>query len=250
MKRFVFFAFLTVFAACLLGGCAKNDPEKALSRAREAAVAGNWREAFAISEKLESSFPQNIRVLLMLAVSADQCGETDRAIDAARRAVLLDGKSFAAQYTLGRIYSRIPERRNEALQILAKAYGLKKDDPGTLILMCNTAKAAGNKNYESYLKLLASLDYQQLPVVRNNLGVIAAARGELTQAQKDFAAANAQKEPRAILNIAKLFDYYRRDPQTAIIFYNQFLRAVAGNQDFAGDKAETEQRLKQLRSRR
>ena len=250
MKKSIVLTTLAATIALFFCGCADNTPEKSLSRAREAAVSGNWQEAYSLAEKLEEIYPQNIRVLLMLAVSADKCGKTDRAIDAARRAVLLDDKSFAAQYTLGKIYSNIPERRNEALQILAKAYSLKNDDPAALILMCNTAKISGNRNYENYLKVLEKTDPAQRPGVRNNLGVAAAKRGDLKQAQSDFAVATSAGEPVALLNTARFFDYYSRNPKFAVSFYRQFLRAAADKNEFAGDRAEVERRIRQLQTKR
>lgn len=248
MKHFFNFFLAAVMTAAFCG-CSKPTPAKALSRVKDAAVAGNWRDAYNQCSKLEKSYPENEKVLLMLAVSAEKCSEIDRAIDAANRAYELNKTSFAAVYTLGRLYSNIPHRQSEALQLLLQARELSPQDQNVLILICNTAAATNHKNAISYLNDLSRSNKKLSGTVFNNISTVFAKNGKIDAAIKTFSIAEKvlANDPQVFLNSARFYDYWVKSPALAVSKYNHFIKLAGKRKEFRAAVAEASTRIKQLK---
>ncbi len=246
------FWMMAILVGTMISGCSDRTPEAALSHAKEAAEAGNWRDAYHQAQRLEKSYPQNIRVLLMLALAAEKCGETDQAIDAARRAGLLNDQSFAAKYTLGRLYCGIPARRNEAKKLLISAYRLRPQDPDLITLLCNLAVETGDPGAEKFLNVLKGLGHDQDPALYNALGIALARRQQYPAAQTAFAQAEklAPEHPVIRLNAARFYDYYLNQKAGAIERYQQFIRLTRQRPEYQSRQADVIARITQLKKPR
>jgi tetratricopeptide (TPR) repeat protein len=246
MKHFFNFFLAAVMTAAFCG-CSKPTPAKALSRVKDAAVAGNWRDAYNQCSKLEKSSPENEKVLLMLAVSAEKCGEIDRAIDAANRAYELNKTSFAAVYTLGRLYSLDPLRCADAVNTLVAALKLKPESADTRVLICNVL---GRMSSPAALRYLLQLQKDERfandPGLHSQLGVIYARSGKLSPALQSFL--KAYKADRdnidVIFNAARFCEFYAKNRRVSRQLYASFESKASGKEAYTAELEEARGAMK------
>ena len=130
MRRFFKGLAATVLGViCLLpAGCGSRTADGCLVKAKEYADSGEWKEALKQARRAVELEPDNVSGLVFRAVASEKCGERDLALDSALQAVKINPESFAAQYTLGRIYASDPARYADAMNALEQALRLKPDD--------------------------------------------------------------------------------------------------------------------------
>lgn len=154
---------LALFAGTLLFcGCSRQE-EHPMDKALQAAAENRWEKADKPSLEALKKTPDNVNALVLRAVVCERLDRYDEAVENAVKAVNIDSNSFAALYTLGRLYEKDRRRRSDAVNLLIKANRLKPDHPAPLILLANLHQP-GQKG--SYLAALARLpQYSNAPEV-------------------------------------------------------------------------------------
>lgn len=125
-----------------------------MNKALQEASAGRWENADKPSAEALKKTPDNVNALVLRAVICERLERYDEAVENALKAVSIDGNSFAALYTLGRLYEKDRRRRSDAVNLLIKANRLRPDHPSPLILLANLHQP-GQKG--SYLAALSRL---------------------------------------------------------------------------------------------
>jgi tetratricopeptide (TPR) repeat protein len=249
MKHIVFksAAAGVVFAlGVTLAGCGDGTPEQAMARAVAFAGQGRWDKASQIAERTARRYPDMVASQILRAVTAERCGDRNTALDAARRAVELDPESFEARYTLGRLYAADTARASEAEQVLIKAWKMRRDDVRVKILLCNVAMAMNSPRAIGYLSMISRLpELKDSAELKNQFAVSYVRKGDITSAQRYFAAAfrAGRSNPEIILNVARFYDGCLRNGKVAARLYGEYLR-TAGIDD--SGKVEAAARLSHL----
>ena len=152
---------VALFAGTLLFcGCSRQETHP-MTRALQEASEGNWEKADKPSAEALKKTPDNVNALVLRAVVCERLERYDEAVENARKAVSIDSNSFAALYTLGRLYAN--RRPAEAKDLLVKAYRLRPDHGSPLIILANL-HTPGRKG--SYLSALLGLpEYANSPEV-------------------------------------------------------------------------------------
>lgn len=127
----------------------EDHPEVALERAQWALDAGDVQTAIGVLESVTSRQTTTRRLRArawsMVAVARDLEGDRERALEAARRALELDGSSPYAFISL----AGLAERRgayNEALEHLRRAWGMAPSDVSLLVRISGVAERAGKRS--------------------------------------------------------------------------------------------------------
>ena len=240
----------TLLSSCLFGLCScSKTPEESLSAAVSAAERNQWKSCRKHIEKALAGYPDHIGALLLRAVACEQLGDYEHAIDSAERAVKLNPESFAALYTLGRIYSTSELRRNDAVSPLLRAYNLKPQDTDTLILLCNAMSEINPRQAPSFLKLLEQKrDFNGKAAICNQFAVAYAKQGQLIPAQQMFnrAYAASPADLDILFNVARFYDRYNSVPPVARKLYLEFRNRASGQPERAEQLAEAERRISEL----
>ncbi|MBE6384396.1 MAG: hypothetical protein E7048_01880 [Lentisphaerae bacterium] len=150
-------------------GCSPQK-EQPMNTALKYAMAGEWAKADRPSAEAILKTPDNINALILRALVCEKLDRLDEAIENAYKAVVIDSNSFAAVYTLGRLYvsdavrntllntnaskRRAALRRSEAINLLIKANRIRSDHPLPLVLLCNLHNP---RQKSSYLAALSKL---------------------------------------------------------------------------------------------
>ena len=143
-----------IAAAVMLWGCGKGTPEENYISAIRAGETGNWKEAAKFADRAAAAAPNHTGILIMRAIACEEIGNYDQAVESAHRAVKLAPDNFAAQYTLGRLYSSNPLRNAEAINTLNAALKLRPDSVETMVLICNMFNRMGAVDAYNYLMRL------------------------------------------------------------------------------------------------
>ena len=249
MKLFNLFCFAAFCAAFLLTACGPEPTadewmRKSLASAKEA----KWSRALDQAENAVEKAPASTLANVLLAIALENNNRPDEALTAAVRAGS-DNNSFIAQYTLGRLYCR-QQKYDSSVKPLTRALELRPDDANTLILL---ARAKLRLNTEDALnlnkRLLSIPQFNQSPVIYNELGVLQVLKGEPKKATALFLKALSldADNPHLNLNTAILYDYYLGNQMMASKYYNSFLRLSANRRELLDEYKEVQTRLEILR---
>ena len=236
----------------LAAGCGPGTVDECLNAGADRGANGDWKGALKMAKRAESLSENNVPALVLRAIAHEQLGERDLALDAARKAAAQNPESFAAQYTLGRLYAADPTRYSDALPPLTRAAKLRSfRDKNTLILLSNTTAALRSPSAGNWMGFLArtSPEVANDAVFRNLLGIVRTRAGKLDLAKQEFTRAYQldRSNPVVVYNIGTFFDRYASNPRAAAQFYNAFLRLAGDNVQYAGLKSGVAARLSQLR---
>ena len=241
MKHF-FCALLGVSLLSLIAGCGNNNPFKT---AEKAADAGNWKMAMASAEQAVKNHPQDVKGLLLLAVAADKCNQREIALNAALRAVKINEKDFAAQYTLGRLCVAGETERVEGLKHLIAAHELNPNAVEPLILICNTMQKMNHQQTASFLLKLQNFEgYNANADLCNNLAIAYMKKGQTAGAKFIFMKAYNldPNNPDILLNMARFFEttkWWRLSGN----YYRFFLQKAANRPEYRDEVSAVQQRL-------
>ena len=249
MKLFNLFCFAAFCAAFLLTACGPEPTadewmRKSLASAKEA----KWSRALDQAENAVEKAPASTLANVLLAIALENNNRPDEALTAAVRAGS-DNNSFIAQYTLGRLYCR-QQKYDSSVKPLTRALELRPDDANTLILL---ARAKLRLNTEDALnlnkRLLSIPQFNQSPVIYNELGVLQVLKGEPKKATALFLKALSldADNPHLNLNNAILHDYHLGDLMKARQYYNSFLRLAANRRELLDEYKEVQTRLEIIR---
>ena len=249
------YVFCLTFAAVLAftTGCGPSrDVDTLLREAAAENAAGRPEEALALAKKAVSQDSKRADALIFQAVMFEKTGKPDAAVDSAKKAAELEPDSFAAQYTLGRLYSLRRESGPDALAALGKAIAIRPGDRDTLILLANVAMSLHPDQAKSYLfalardsRLRSSSEYQ------NQLGIILARSNSPKAAGEAFLAGCRVPgaSPVISFNLARCMDLYLNNPRSAAALYRRYLDLAPGDEINAEPRRVAEARLRALQRR-
>lgn len=233
----------------LPAGCGSNTADGCLARASERASGGDWNGALKLARRAVELEPDNVPALIFRAVACERCGERDLALDSALQAVKINPESFAAQYTLGRLYSADPARYADAMNALEQALRLKPDDTNALILLCNVSVAMHSRQAVNHLLALKRRpEFAKNPALDNQLGIALVRAGNFNAAKQAFmdACRNSKNNPDMVYNMGAFLDRYTTSKANARGFYKFFLKLTGGKPEYAAARARVEARLRQM----
>lgn len=243
MKKYYFTLFILTLATLpLVSGCGKTTPEEDLVAAIQQSEAGNWKEARKHAERAVSKAPDHVGALIMRAIACEKNENYDQAVDSARRAANLAPGSYAALYTLGRLYSSNPLRNAEAINTLNAALRLRPEAAEPKVLICNVlsrmGEPAGARPY--LLQLRKDPDFARNAALLNQLGVIYALSSQRAQAQAMFVQAfkYASNDPDTVFNTARFFTFYNPHRQFSRQLYSRFEKLADGREKYTAELDE------------
>ena len=243
-------------AACLLSslimfGCSDDSSaNKQLAEAVTKAKQGNWESAENIAENLSEQYPKSPAPMLLRSLAFEKNGDLVKATDIARKCTEITPDDFTAQYTLGRLYSRDPQRHAEAFSTLERALALKPGDPDTLILLCNLGIIRKEPVTDKYLNLLKQNPGFSKSAELNFMLGYRQAEQRNYEASKRFMMealnySGGIGNHDFIYSIAHCFDQHNFPKKTTVQFYRLYIQA-AGQKDQAKVNM-VKKRLQQLR---
>lgn len=227
--------------AIILSGCGNGSPEENLVKAIRAGETGNWKEARKFADRAAAGAPDHAGALIMRAIACEKSENYDQAVDSARRAVKLAPDSFAALYTLGRLYSSNPMRNAEAINTLNAALKARPDSTDTLILICNVFnRMDAVEGYSYLLKLQKNQNYKNDPALYSQLGVILAKSNKLRPAYSCFVTAFklAGNDPDVVFNTARFFTGYSPNRNFSKQLYARFEKLASGREKYTAELEE------------
>lgn len=241
IKSLLCAAVIGIAAATSLTGCGNGSPEENLVSAIRAAETGKWAEAKKFADRAVVGSPDHIGALIMRSIACEKCEKYDQAVDSARRAVNLAPNSFAALYTLGKLYSSDPLRNAEAVNTLNKALRVRPDSVETKILLCNIFNRMYANAGERYLlQLKKNQEFANDSALLSQLGVIYARSNRAALAKNMFIAAfrSDSQNPDVVFNAARFFSEYQPIPKTSKQLYARFSNLAAGREKYTAELAE------------
>ncbi len=253
MSFFRFFALLaTVSMLSALTGCGREySAGDMMAKAVQLINSkSNPEEAAEYAMKAAALEPENPQARIIAAIACEQDGRYEDAVREARQAVILAPDSFAAQYTLGRLYASSRSSSYDALVALGKALKLRPDDRNTLVLLTNvTMYLSPEKAYEYLAKLGRNSEIRNSRAYQNQLGICRYRRKQFEQAGQAFIQAYRHDRSQgqaslATYNLAYFFDHCKKNGSMALTLYRSYL-----NQTPDGRSSGTARKLAAARIR-
>ena len=230
-----------IAAAVMLWGCGKGTPEENYISAIRAGETGNWKEAAKFADRAAAAAPNHTGILIMRAIACEEIGNYDQAVDSAHRAVKLAPDNFAAQYTLGRLYSSNPLRNAEAINTLNAALKLRPDSVETMVLICNVFNRMGAVEAYNYLaRLEKDPRFKNDPAFYSQLGIVLTKINRNRAAYTCFVKAFklAGDNPDVVFNAARFFTYYSPNRNFAKQLYARFEKLASGREKYTAELDE------------
>ncbi|MDD5698449.1 MAG: tetratricopeptide repeat protein [Victivallaceae bacterium] len=254
LKILILSGVISATALLTLSGCGKARalPTSALlDQAFQDAGRGEWEKALDNLEIITARDPDNCTALIFKAIACDGCGKADLALNAARRAAKNAPNDFRAQYTLGRLYAKDPQKMQDAITPLLRALQRRPDDGNTLLLLGRCAATLKlDSAVKYYRSLAANRHYRNCAELWNEMGLYYAERGQNRQAAACFVKAYkaAPSRPLIVLNFATFIDQYAGEQQRSLPFYKQYLRLAVPSPGSETRRKRVEARLEQLQA--
>ena len=254
-KRFAYWLSVVAGAAVMtvaISGCGPSTAEGCLKSGADHGANGDWKKTLKLANRAVELEPDNVSALILRAVAHEALGERDPALDAARQAAARNPESFAAQYTLGRLYAQEPTRYADALQALTRAATLSGfKDRNTLVLLANTLVAQGSPSAVSWLESFRRADpgLDSEPAFHNLLGIAQARARRPDVARQEFTRAYQldRSNPMIVYNIGTFFDRYASNSRAAAQFYQAFQGLAGEKSEYAALKSDVAGRLARMR---
>ncbi len=227
-----FFRIFAVFAAAVffVAGCgSEHNAEELMNGAVQSMVNGDCEQALKLAVKAVKMAPGNADARIIAAVAAEKCGQRNQAIEDAAEAVKLAPSSFAAQYTLGRLYAADRTTGYDALIALGKALELRPGDRNTLILLVNVNMSLSPEQAQKHLLALArDRKLFDTAAYQNQLGICLVRRKMYKAAGNAFLKAyrTQPSEPVLLYNLALCMDQYLGNGKVALPLYRKYLDVV------------------------
>lgn len=254
--RFALPSALAVAMAVFLSACGERTKltnEQLLQSAISAASGpkADWQKARTLAAKAVKQNQNDARAHVMLALSLEQCGQINSAIDEIRKAVAIDPKNFLALFTSGRMLFE-NDRIGDCIAPLKDAYKIHPDNENVLVLLARSAAALGRfKESSAYYATLARLPmYKDKPEPLNEIGVLYVSQKDYQKALAFFSEA-FKKAPNShivALNIGILYDVHLKNPENAIKFYNKYQEITLRNPELEPVREKLKRRIEVLRA--
>ena len=254
MKKKTYFSLSVLLGIWLFSsGCSGDNvpPGLQLERSLEKAVAGDWKSAQNLAEKVLKQDKKNVDALLLSALARSSQGNTKGALDHALQAAALAKDSFLCQYVKGMLLYR---EGKHALSIppLQEALRLRPGDINTLVLLAKSTYAL--KKYDNaagyYARIAQNSRYKRNALPWNGIGVCLSYSSPV-RALPYFQMASriAPEEALTSFNMAVLYDRYLQKKPLAIRAYERFLEQSIGRMELDDLRARAELRLDTLKTR-
>ncbi len=242
-------AFLA--AALLLSACSGERLENPvlLSKAADAGAKGDWQTAKSLAQKAVKQDPNDASALSMLAVSLENSGDMDAALDEASKAVKAAEKSgekcFMAQYTKGRLLY-LKGKYDACIAPLKAALAIRPDSLDSVVLLAQASTLQNLPEAASYYKIIAMSDrFKNRPEPWNELGIYFTARRDYKRALQYFVKAEtlSPDSPSVALNLAVINDIGVGRRSEAISYYRKYLVLTKRNPELDSKRKLVEDRL-------
>ncbi len=253
-----YFVFLSVAFACIalfIVGCRDHSSlpmSQLLNEACKNAVEGNWQQSLSFADEAVKREPENVAALLIQALAYEHLEKYDLALQAARKAESYDSSSFQAQYTLGRLYAKSPDKLQDAIAPLLRAHNLNPKSEDTLVLLARcSAKLKLDSAIKYYEQLSKSSRFSNKPEVWNQLGILYALQNQQRPASICFVRAYnlAPTNHLVVLNFAIFLDHYLNKKERAVNFYRKYLELAERNPEEDERRNRIQQRIELLRNK-
>lgn len=211
----------------------------------------DWQKAKGFAAKAVKQNQNDARAHVMLALSLEQCGQINSAIDEIRKAVALDPKNFLALFSNGRmLYEH--DGIGDSIAPLKEAYKIHPDNENVIILLARSSAALGRfKEAAGYYATLARHPmYKDKPDPFNELGVLYVGQKDYPKALACFSEAS-RKAPNShivVLNLGILYDVHLKNPLNAIKFYNKYQELTLRNPELEPLRDKLKRRIEVLKA--
>ena len=237
---------LVLFAGC---GGPPLSTQALLNKALNAATHGDWKDALGYIETVTEREPSNINALIFQALAYEACEKNDLALNSARLAVKNAPDNFQAQYMLGRLYSKDPQKVQDAITPLGRALQIKPHDSNTLLLLgrCSTTLKLDSA-IKYYKQLAENPRFKKNAELWNEMGIYYAERQRIRNAAKCFVKAYklAPLKPIIVLNFATFRDQYVGDPKGALRSYKKYLKITVSSPTTETRRKRVEARIEKI----
>lgn len=249
------FCCLTILlaAVCFLAACRgeKIPVDELLNRGVAAAQNGDWEKAREFAKRALKSAPDNVNALILHALSLENTGDPDAALEEVSKATAINEADYFAQYTKGRLYYE-KKRFDACIAPLRAALNLRPDATDPLILLAQSAVHTNNAQDARiyYSRLARNKKFAKNPAPWSELGMnfIYFDRKSPQAAQYLIYAYRLQPEnPTLLLNLAVYFDTHQRNRAEARKYYTRFLNMTRQNSSMSRNREAVEKRMQALR---
>ena len=254
--KFAFPSVLAIAVAAGLSACGErtsltNDQLLQSALAAAGGPKADWQKARGFAAKAVKQNQNDARAHVMLALSLEQCGQINSAIDEIRKAVALDPKNFLALFSTGRMLFE-NDRIGDSIAPLKEAYKIHPGNDNVLVLLAGSSAKLGRfKEAANYYATLAKHPmYKDRPDPLNEIGVLYAAQKDYPTALACFNLAY-KKAPNShivVLNLGIIYDVYLKDPPNAIRFYNKYQELTMRNPELEPLRDKLKRRIEVLKA--
>lgn len=221
----------------LLAGCTPPGP-RALLEGRDLLEAGKYPEAVERLTRATSLLTTNAQAWNYLGLACHRAGDATRAVEAYRRALVLDRDLFEAHFNLGCLW--LDEGKPDAAKSEFTACTLRRGDSFDAWLRLGVAHyrlselVAAENSFQKALRLSPNH-----PEALNGLGLVSAQRRRSREAVQHFNAALKQRPDYrpALLNLATVLRRDLGDVTDAVQRYRDYLALDPQAADAAAVKA-------------
>jgi tetratricopeptide (TPR) repeat protein len=247
---------LAVVIALCLSACGDrtkmtNDQLLQSALASTSGPKADWQKARWFATKAVKQNQNDARAHVILALSLEQCGQINSAIDEIRKAVSLDPKNFLALFTNGRMLFE-NEKIGDCIAPLMEAYKMQPDNANVLILLARSSAALGRfKEAGGYYATLAKHPmYKDRPDPLNEIGVLYVNQKDYPKALAFFNGAykRAPTNHIIVLNLGIVYDVHLKDYPNAIKFYNKYQELTLRNPELEPVRDKLKRRIEVLKA--
>lgn len=224
-----------------------SNPEL-LRKAVKSAENAYWRKTEKLAHQAVKKNPRDANAQILLALAYEFNDKPQAALSSIKKASELDEKNFTAQYNCGRILLS-HQRYDDAVSPLKKACRLKPSNKDSFAMLAECySKLKHPKTLKIYTYLAKSSRYKNNPVPYNEIAFVLIEKNKAETALKFFkkAAKLAPNNPITVMNIARVYDYYLEDPQSAVENYKEYLDMTEGNAYLNKERLKVQERIEQI----
>jgi len=237
-------------ASLALSGCSGEKVETSVLLSKSADLGANrdWAGAKKAAKQAVKQSPNDPNALTLLAISLENSGDVDAAVDEINKAAKAGDQSFHANYTKGRLLFQ-QGKYEQSIAPLKQARALKPESIEALTLLAQAASRQNLSDAAGYWRDLAQTDrFKSRPEPWNEIGVILAKQNDFKRAIKFFVRAEslAPDSPQVAINMAITNDYGLKQPAEAISYYRKYVNLTAKNSELDAKRQQVQERINAL----
>lgn len=252
---YLFVLTATVVASLFACSDPASDANVMLNRAKGYAECKEFSVAKSCAQKVVEIAPNDMRGYLMLAMidklKSQDPKDLNEAIENAQKAVALAPQSFEANHLAGRLMIMQNPFNVRSLPYFETASKIDPTRLDNLLLLANTCLNCRQprRAYEVYKRLLFFPQYRGNFELNNQVGFALARINELEAAEQFFkkAISLSAGHPMPQLNLARLYDYKLKQPQKALMAYEQYCVNASGQIELLQTINDVKKRMIELK---